>query len=55
MALKCTDNYLSSTKTFGLTSAGDYSKLDLLPLFGVVKIFLELEIKITGLGNSNFV
>ena len=33
----------------------DYSKLDLLPLFGVVKIFLELEIKITGLGNSNFI
>ena len=31
----------------------DYSKLDLLPLFGVVKIFLELEIKITG--NYNFI
>ena len=33
----------------------DYSKPDLLPLFGVVKIFLELEIKITGLGNYNFI
>ena len=38
-----------------LHASRDYSKLDLLPLFGVVKIFLELEIKITGLGNSNFV
>ena len=27
----------------------DYSKLDLLPLLGVVKIFLELKMKITGL------
>ena len=33
----------------------DYSKLDLLPLLGVVKIFQELEIKITGVGNYNFI
>ena len=36
-------------------SVRDYSKLDLLQLFGVVKIFLELEIKITGHRNSNFI
>ena len=37
------------------TSGIILSSLDLLTLFGVVKIFLELEIKITGLGNSNFI
>ena len=40
---------------FNMYKVRDYSKLDLLPLFGVVKIFLELELKITGLGNSNFI
>ena len=31
----------------------DYSKLDLLPLLGVVKIFLELKMEITGLAGFN--